>query len=137
MKKLRMKKSESITAEGEERGSIYLLGSRKDVNRLYQAMDVFLLPSRYEGLPVVAVEAQASGLPCILSDSITNEVKITQDVTFLGLGAGSAQWANVVLRKKKNQRIKENRIDEFDIKHQANRLMDYYNGLIEKTEDRN
>ena len=136
MKKLRMKKCESIETE-EERGSIYLLGSRKDVNRLYQAMDVFLLPSRYEGLPVVAVEAQAAGLPCILSDCITNEVRITRDVTFLGLEVGSAQWANVVLRKKKNQRIKENRIEKFDIKHQANRLMDYYRELIKRTEDRN
>ena len=130
MKKIKTQKGESVTTMGEECKCIYLLGSRKDVNRLYQAMDIFLLPSRYEGLPVVAIEAQVAGLPCILSDRITKEVKITEDVTFLNLEAGSIQWAETVLQKNNNQRTKEGQIDKFDIKYQAKRWADYYSELI-------
>lgn len=131
MNKIRMQKGKSVEMAGEKCGDIYLLGSRKDVDRLYQAMDVFLLPSRYEGLPVVAVEAQIAGLPCILSDRITKEVKITENVTFLDLESGSMLWTETVLQGGNTQRIKQNKIDEFDIKCQANRLRDYYRELIE------
>ena len=132
MRKLKIQKGESVMTMGKEREDIYLLGSRKDVNRLYQAMDVFLLPSRYEGLPVVAVEAQVAGLSCILSDRITKEVKITENVTFLNLESGSIQWAETILRERKNQRSQENKFDEFDIKYQAKRLIDYYGELLER-----
>ena len=57
--------------------SVILTGVRNDVNHLMQAMDVFLLPSFFEGLPVVAIEAQAAGLPSLLSDTISEEVAIT------------------------------------------------------------
>ena len=131
MEKTGMPKDKLSKKMTGEYGGIYLLGSRKDVDRLYQAMDVFLLPSRYEGLPVVAVEAQVAGLPCILSDRITKEVKMTENVTFLNLESGSIQWAEVALQKKKNHRTKENRFDEFDIKYQAKCLVDYYSKLLE------
>lgn len=112
-----------------EYGGIYLLGSRKDVDRLYQAMDVLVLPSRYEGLPVVAVEAQAAGLPCMLSNRITDEVKISENVSFLSIEAGSTQWAETVLREN-NNRAKESKMSKFDIKHQAEKLVDYYISLL-------
>ena len=73
-----------------------LLGNRDDVNRILQAMDVFILPSIYEGLPVVAVEAQAAGLPCILSDVIAEEINFTGLCSFLSISA-SARWAETVL----------------------------------------
>ncbi len=107
-----------------------MLGSRKDVDRFYQAMDVFVLPSRYEGLPVVAVEAQAAGLPCVLSDRITREAGIAENVTFLNFEAGSAKWADKALSERKN-RAKENKMRMFDIKYQASHLSDYYIGLAE------
>ena len=65
--------------------NILFLGNRDDVYRLYQAMDVFVLPSRYEGLPVVGVEAQAAGLPCVLSDKMTKETKITEVTDFINI----------------------------------------------------
>jgi glycosyltransferase involved in cell wall biosynthesis len=62
---------------------IKFLGQRDDVNELYQAFDVFALPSLYEGLGLVGIEAQAAGLPCLLSDRITREVDVTETCNFL------------------------------------------------------
>lgn len=59
--------------------AVKLLGVRSDVSQLMMAMDLFVLPSQFEGLPVVAVEAQGSGLPCLTSNTITNEVALTPE----------------------------------------------------------
>ena len=76
---------------------VRFLGVRHDVDRLYQAMDVFALPSLYEGLPVVGVEAQAAGLPCVLSDAVTKETKLTDHVQFVPLNGKLEQWAGAIL----------------------------------------
>ncbi len=112
---------------------IILLGNRNDVDRIYQAMDVFVLPSQYEGLPVVGVEAQASGLPCILSDRMTSETKMSKNVYFLSIDKGVRIWTDEILKYKNNKRketidvIREN---GFDISQQGNKLVDYYFKLI-------
>ena len=72
------------------------LGVRSDLPALYNAADVFILPSRYEGLPIVGIEAQAAGLPCILSDKITREIRLTDCVFFLSPEAGPKAWADVI-----------------------------------------
>ena len=66
----------------------------------YSVMDVFILPSIYEGLPIVGVEAQASGLPCVFSDAVTTEVKLTENCRFLPLNVSAQTWAEVVLSYK-------------------------------------
>jgi glycosyltransferase involved in cell wall biosynthesis len=71
---------------------IIFTGRRRDIPALMNAMDVFVLPSHYEGLGIVAVEAQASGLPVLLSDNITKDVKMTSCVDFLPL-TDSEVWA--------------------------------------------
>lgn len=75
---------------------VLFLGARDDIPRLLSAMDLFAMPSRYEGLPVVGVEAQAAGLPCLFSTRITPEVGLTADVRFLPLRAPEA-WAQAAL----------------------------------------
>lgn len=80
--------------------SVKLLGLRKDTARLYNIMDVFVMSSWYEGLPVVAVEAQANGLRCLLSDRISKESKINDNVEFLSLNPGAAVWAEKILGRK-------------------------------------
>lgn len=91
---------ESYIKEKKMGNSIKLLGMRKDVSDFMQAMDAFLLPSRFEGLPVVAVEAQAAGLPCFLSDHITEKTDVTGNVQFLSLDKTAEEWADAILKRK-------------------------------------
>lgn len=71
---------------------VMFLGNRGDVDQLMQAADLLLMPSRFEGFPVSAIEAQASGLPCLFSDTITTQVKITESVKFESLEAPLEKW---------------------------------------------
>lgn len=82
--------------------SVRFLGFRSDVADLMQGIDVFLMPSLYEGFPVTGVEAQAAGLPCVFSDTITKEVKILDSVEYLPLEAPADQWADTVVRLAKD-----------------------------------
>lgn len=77
---------------------VKFLGVRSDIANLMQGMDLFLFPSLFEGLPVVLVEAQAAGLKCIISDSITNETDLTGRLEFISLNKDSEYWANKILQ---------------------------------------
>ena len=110
--------------------AVKFLGVRSDVADLMQAMDVFLLPSLYEGIAVVAIEAQASCLPCIFSDCITPEIKITDLVKFLPLSSSPDFWAMEVLNTL-NMKKRINNKDEiivagYDIKYASRLLSNYY-----------
>ena len=78
--------------------SVFLLGNRNDVPNLLQASDCFLFPSIWEGLGIVVIEAQAAGLVTICSDSIPQEVKITNLVKFVSLQKSAEEWAIIVLK---------------------------------------
>lgn len=109
--------------------AVKFLGTRDDVPELLQAGDVFILPSIHEGLPVVSIEAQASGIRCVLADTITKEADITGNCRFLSLKSGSDAWAEEVLRHKGYQR--ENTADKikdagYDIREQASWLQEFY-----------
>ena len=87
---------------------VLFLGRRSDADRLYQAMDVFLLPSNFEGLPIVGIEAQSSGLPCMMSDRITREAKITKDCIFLPVKKKNVKhWASVGSKLNRTRRKAE------------------------------
>lgn len=73
------------------------LGMREDVAELMQAADVFVLPSVFEGMPVTAIEAQASGLHCVASESITKEIDFMGAVTYLSLDEDPAVWGKALL----------------------------------------
>lgn len=78
--------------------AVRFLGFRSDVARLLQGMDVFVMPSLYEGFPVTGVEAQATGLPCLFSDTITRDVSILDAVEYLSLDAPLGHWAESIER---------------------------------------
>lgn len=109
--------------------SVIFAGIRKDMNNIYQAIDAFVLPSLFEGLPVVLVEAQASGLNCIVSDTVSDEGNIINRVKKLSLDDSTEKWADTVLEAAYEKR--ENTYDmmvasEYDIISNACWLQNYY-----------
>ena len=105
-------------------------GIRSDVPDLMQAMDVFVFPSNYEGLPVTMVEAQASGLPCLISDKVPIECKMTALVQQLLLTDGAEVWAKNAIAAAK-ETVREDTSAQikaagFDIAENAKWLQNFY-----------
>lgn len=104
--------------------NVLFLGVRNNVNEFYQAMDCFVLPSFFEGLPVVGVEAQASGLTCIFSDRITKEINLTEKVKFVSINSIN-DWINALKNLKLNDDRKKNLeliYENYEIKNIAQKL---------------
>lgn len=109
---------------------VEFLGARSDVPTLLKEFDVFLLPSLFEGLPLVGIEAQAAGLPIVASNTVTQETDITGNVTFLPLDMPAKEWAENVLemcatfsRKDMTETV---RSAGYDIKQTAQWLQNFY-----------
>lgn len=82
--------------------SLIFAGIRSDVPDLLSAMDVFVFPSFYEGMPNTVIEAQATGLPCVIADTITKEAGVTDCVHFMSLGDSAEKWVDKILESKNN-----------------------------------
>ncbi|MTM92156.1 glycosyltransferase, partial [Turicibacter sanguinis] len=98
---------------------VIFLGIRRDISNLLQAMDVFVFPSLYEGFPLTLLEAQASSLQCLVADTISSEVKLTNSLTFASLCDSEIIWAKKILSKMNNNRVDNSQIlieKGFDIK---------------------
>lgn len=110
---------------------VTFMGVRNDVNVLLQVMDVFILPSLYEGLPVIGIEAQASGIPCLFSSNITREVDIC-NARFIELEDDKDKWVDAIIQARSFKRIDSvDMIREkgFSIKDEAIKLSDFYVNL--------
>ena len=127
---------------------ILFMGNRGDVYRYYQAMDYFLLPSLYEGLPGTAIEAQASGLPGILSDAVTKEAVITDLLQMRSIEEDAKLWAEEIIKSASETRKREEteadskasdikdrkrgdyaklvKKASFDVKEQAKKMQEFY-----------
>lgn len=112
---------------------VLFLGQRSDVNRLYQVFDVFCLPSLYEGLCVVGIEAQCAGLPCLFSNSITREVDLTEASRFIPIESPK-EWSSIISALGSGTRIgfPEKAFIDFDICQNAQRLTSIYKNLLKK-----
>ena len=109
---------------------VIFTGVRDDIPELLQSMDVFVFPSLYEGLPVTLIEAQATGLPCIVSDTITHEAIISSNIQSVSLQKSAEEWADKILLID-NGSNRENAAIEiinsgFDVNEIAKMLIDFY-----------
>lgn len=113
---------------GIEKETLFM-GNRKEVWDYYQAMDYFVFPSRFEGLPGTVVEAQAAGLKCLISDKITPEVGFTELVAYQDIALSAEDWAEQIIkgipyeRKDMCQAVKA---AGFDVREQAKRMERFY-----------
>lgn len=113
--------------------SVIFTGVRSDVAELMQAMDVFVFPSLYEGLPLSIVEAQAAGLPCLISDGVPKECEITDLVRQIPLSSGAEAWAKTAIEAAKVER--RNTYQDicnagFDIENNTRQLENYYQQIM-------
>lgn len=115
---------------------VIFLKNRADTERLYAAMDAFAFPSLYEGLGIVLVEAQASGLPCVISERIPKEAVYGQNVTTVALSDGAEAWADALLACRDAERSKsgpgDTRAAGFDIADVAASLQEFYLSAAER-----
>lgn len=108
---------------------VFFFGNQKETWDYYQAMDFFVFPSRFEGLPGTVVEAQSAGLRCLISDTIAREVQITDLVTYKSIEDKPEEWADYVLKHAKYER--EDMYEQiaaagFDVKMQAKQYEQFY-----------
>lgn len=110
--------------------SVIFLGNRDDVEKLLCAMDIFVFPSTNEGLGIVAIEAQALGLPCFVSDALPSEVKVTELLTYEPLENGSEYWASRIqecrIQKDRDKAYLEVKKHGYDIVESAKNLKGFY-----------
>lgn len=115
--------------------NVQFLGVRKDVPELMMAMDAFVMPSLYEGLPIVAIEAQAAGLDLYLSDTISPETEISNSVSWFSLNETNQNIAKNIKREKSNGSVRKERNNEvrnqnYDVKQTATALLNLYEECI-------
>lgn len=116
---------------------IRFMGSRDDVHRLYQAMDAFVMPSLFEGVPLTGVEAQFAQLPCIFSDKVPDEVAFTPLSRFVPLAESPSVWAAQVLEAITTERGQlELTGAKYDIRFAHKHLTDYYLQLLDTIDER-
>lgn len=120
-----------IMSEAERLGvlnDIIWLKNRADIPELLSVMDVFVFPSLSEGFPLAVLEAQAAGLRCIISDKITDEILLTDNICKMNIDEAPKKWAREVLCSSNH--IKHRGLEEYDLNHVIEKLMDIYEGRI-------
>lgn len=114
---------------------VVFAGNVGNVNEWYNAFDVFVLPSIWEGLPVVGVEAQANDLPCVFSDSVTKEIGLSNKAKFIPLTAPTEEWEKEIMVCMQMKERKDNTViiteNHYNIAYEAKKLQERYLELHE------
>ena len=125
----KMEEMKHLARELKIEDRVYFAGNKSRVYDYYQAMDYFVYPSRYEGLPGTVLEAQVSGLRCLISDSICTEVSVTELVHTMGIEQEPEHWADYIEKTEDYTRtsyLKEVSEAGFDVEAQAEKMMKFY-----------
>lgn len=116
------------------RDKVTFVGTTNNTEAEYNMADVFVLPSLYESFGIVNVEAQCSGLPCVISDTIPEAIKITDNVDFVSLNKSAKEWAKIILKYHDAQKRKsyDNEVRKygFSIIENAQKLRKFYEKII-------
>ena len=115
--------------------SVLLMGVRNDVPDLLNVMDVFVFPSKFEGLPVTLVEVQANGLPAVISDNVTKEMALSNDFTFLSLNKTASEWANIIVYKSRNESANLIKNTDYDLNVATQKLKSKYFFMCKELEN--
>ncbi len=139
-----------LISKFELHDKVLMLGNRTDVNCLMQMFDIFCLPSLYEGLPVVGIEAQAANVPIVFSDSVDKKVKLNNNVYFIDLKSSAETWAKFIydiynshkeIDRKENNTFDTLTSNGYNIAIESKKLkelyIDRYNSLNQKMIERN
>lgn len=105
---------------------VILLKKRNDVNNILQAMDCFVFPSLYEGYGIVAIEAQAAGLPTFIADNLPKQIFATENSYDISLKNSDLNIANFILEKSNNFKRKSPQMENYDIRNMVNRILECY-----------
>ena len=124
-----MEETRTLAKELGVSDRVYFLGNKGNVNDYYQAMDFFVYPSRFEGMPGTIVEAQTAGLPCLMSDTICDEVIATELVATMSLQENPELWADYIEANavyERHSHVEEMVRQGFDVHGQAEFMTDFY-----------
>jgi len=129
-----METTEKLVKILEIEDKVIFVGNTNSANKFYQAMDAFVLPSLFEGLPIVSIEAQAADLRCYFSDRIDKRCKLTENVEFISIDCGPNQWAKRIAESGVYSRdiaiTCQISMCGYDIHVEAKRLEQYYIELV-------
>lgn len=134
--------TKALVAKNKIEDHVLFMGNKSDTNSYYQAMDIFIFPSRYEGLPGTVVEAQTTGLTCFISNTITEDVMVTDLVKTLDITISPKEWAEVVhldrtdfrQNYQRQGKIKEMQKAGFDVREQVKEYEKIYLNIINNKE---
>lgn len=118
-------KLENLVSQENLKSKIKFLGLRQDTDSIYSAMDYMIFPSLYEGISIALIEAQASGLKILASDTIDKNTDISGNIEWISLKELPSEWCKHIINTRK-RKIDEKKLEEYDIKRTARKLQEIY-----------
>lgn len=129
----KFKEIQELTEKLGQKEHVEFVGVTLTTETEYHMADVFVMPSLYESFGLVTVEAQCSGLPCVLSDTIPKEIRITQNVSYLPLSLSAVEWAEKILSYRQTERKDQQDAvitHHYSIRTEAQKLVDFYASIV-------